>query len=77
MMPELGMDMFDTHMPFEADPQLLHPEADAMVEAPQDMPEQPMHPEHPEELMIEPGETHIARTSTCHVTAVSIVGTAV
>lgn len=74
MMPELGMDMFDTHMPFEADPQ-MQPAADAMVEVPQDQPEQPMHPEQPEELMTEPGNAHIAQKSICYVTAVSIAST--
>lgn len=61
MMPELGMDMFDTHMPPVPDmrdiaPGLeMQPEPDAMMEVPQDVMELPMPAEQPEKFVAEPG----------------------
>ncbi len=65
MMPELGMDMFDTHMPPVPDmadmaPGLeMQPEPDAMMEAAQEMMELPMPAEQPEDFAAEPGTEHI------------------
>jgi hypothetical protein len=70
MMPELGMDMFDTHMPPIPDmpdmaPGLeMQPEADVMMEVPQDMMELPMPAEQPEEFAAEPGTEH-TQTRPC------------
>ncbi|DBB04595.1 TPA: hypothetical protein ACH3X1_012671 [Trebouxia sp. C0004] len=61
MMPELGMDMFDNHMPPVNDmpdvaPGLeVQPEADVMMEFPQDVMEIPMPAEQPEEFVAELG----------------------
>ena len=78
MMPELGMDMFDTHMPPVPDmphmaPSLeWQPEPDAMMDVPQDVMEVPMPAEQPEEFVAEPGTEHI-QTRPC-IAGVSPVG---
>lgn len=78
MMPELGMDMFDSHMPPVPDmpdmaPGLeMQPEADVMMELPQDMMELPMSAEQPEEFVAEPGTEHIQTRP--HVEGVSPTG---
>ena len=65
MMPELGMDMFDTHMPpVPAMPDMapgleMQPVPDAMMEAVQEMMKLPMPAEQPEEFAAEPGTEHI------------------
>ena len=69
MMPELGMDMFDTHMPPVPDmpdmaPGLEMPEPDVIMEVPQDAVYVPMPAEQAEEFVAEPGTEHI-QTSPC------------
>ena len=64
MMPELGMDMFDTHMPPVPDmPDMpagleMQPEADVMMDVPQDVMEVRMPAEQPEEFVADPGTEH-------------------
>lgn len=78
MMPELGMDMFDTHMPPVPDmpdmaPGLeMQPEADVMLEVPQDMMEVPMPAEQLEKFVAEPGTEH--SLTRPHVESVSPAG---
>ena len=70
MMPELGMDIFDSHMPPVPDIPDMAPglemqaEADVMMEVPQDAVDVPMPAEQPEEFVAEPGTEHI-QTSPC------------